>query len=114
MDVADQFEKIRVFFADDGSVPILEEVSRTFVSFVEGDGVTGHEFAHDLAERGRACSQEEVKMIRNQGPGIALRLGFFEDDSEPFQETLSVVVIKKELAAFDSPGHDVLEKARGV
>ena len=65
-------------------------------------------------------------MIRNQGPGpreigfafhgvnVALGLGFFEDDGEPFQERLAVLVVEKDLSSFDSPGHDVLQKAGGV
>ena len=42
MDVADQLQEVRVFFADDGFVAVLKEMARTFMSFVEGDGVTGH------------------------------------------------------------------------
>ena len=53
-------------------------------------------------------------MIRNQGPGVALRLSFFEDVGEPFQKRLAVLVIEEDLSTFDSPGHDVLEKAGGV
>jgi len=54
MDVADQFEEIRIFFADDGFVAVLEEMACAFVSFVEGHGVSGHEAAHYVAEWGRA------------------------------------------------------------
>ena len=53
-------------------------------------------------------------MIRNQGPGVALRLGFFEDVGEPFQKRLTVLVVEKDLSTFYSPGHDVLEKAGGI
>jgi len=114
VNIADQFEKIRVFFADDGFVPVLKKMPCALMSFVEGDGVTGHEFAHDLAEGRRAGAQEKVKMIRDQGPGVTLGLGFFQDASKPFQETLAILVVQKELATFDSPGHDVLEKAGGI
>ena len=53
-------------------------------------------------------------MIRNQGPGVALRLGFLEDDGEPLQERLAVFVIEEDFSSFYSPGHDVLEEAGGV
>jgi len=33
------------------------------VSLVEGDGVTGHKAAHDFAEWGCSCSNEQVKMV---------------------------------------------------
>ena len=53
-------------------------------------------------------------MVRNQGPGVALCLGFFEDDGEPFQEGLPIFIVKEDLSSFYSPGHDVLEEAGGV
>jgi len=53
-------------------------------------------------------------MVWNQGPGVALRLGFFEDAGKPFQERLAVVVIEEDLSSFYSPGHNVLEEAGGV
>ena len=53
-------------------------------------------------------------MIWNQGPGVTLRLGFFEDVGEPFQERLAVFVIEEDLSTFYSPGHDVLEEAGGI
>jgi len=54
VDVADQFQKIGVFFAYDGFITVLEKVPTAFVPFVEGDGIARHEAAHDPAERGRA------------------------------------------------------------
>ena len=54
MDVADQRHEIRFFFADDRFISVLEEVTTTFVAFIEGDSVPGHETANDFAERRRA------------------------------------------------------------
>lgn len=56
MDISDQFQEIRIFFANYRLVSVLEEVSRAFMSFVECNGVSGHEAAHDFAEWGRAGS----------------------------------------------------------
>lgn len=53
-------------------------------------------------------------MIRNQGPSIALGLGFFEDVGESFKERLPIFIVKKDLSSFYSPCHDVLEEAGGV
>ena len=84
------------------------------MSFVEGNSITGHEAAHYVAQWCRACTQKKVKMVWNQGPSVALGLGFFEDAGESFQERLAVIVIQKDLSSFYSPGHDVLEEAGGV
>ena len=114
MDVADQLQEIGVFFADHGFVSVLEEVAATFVSFVEGYRIPGHQPAHDPAERGRAGAQKDVKMVWDQGPGVTLGLGFFENDCEPIEEGFAVLVISEYLSSFYSPGHNVLEKARSV
>ena len=43
-----------------------------------------------------------------------MRLGFLEDDRDPFEEGVAILVIFKDFSSFYPPGHDVLEKARGV
>jgi len=53
MNVADEFQKIWIFFADDRFVSVLEKVTTTFVAFIKGDSVPSHETAHHLAERDR-------------------------------------------------------------
>ena len=53
-------------------------------------------------------------MVRNQGPGVALRLGFFEDDGEPFQEELPIFIVKEELSSLNPPGHHMLQQAGSV
>jgi len=97
-------QRICIGFEKDGPAP----------GGIEGDRVTGHETSHDLAERGRAGAQEKVKMVWDQGPGVALGLRFFEDAGEPFQERPTIFVVEEDLSSFDSPGHDVLEEAGGV
>jgi len=66
MDVSDEFHEVRIFFTDNGFVSVLEKVATPFMAFVKGNGIAGHEAAHDFAERGRAGSQQKMKMIWNQ------------------------------------------------
>ena len=54
MDVADEFQAIRIFFADNGFVSVLKKVATSFMALVECYGVSGHETAHGFAEWGRA------------------------------------------------------------
>ena len=56
MDIADKFQEIGIFLADDGFVAVLKKVATTFMLFVEGNRVSGHETAHDFAEWSRAGS----------------------------------------------------------
>ncbi|MFW6148213.1 MAG: hypothetical protein ACOC6B_07475 [Thermodesulfobacteriota bacterium] len=108
VDIADQFEEIRVFFADDGLVSVLEEVACAFVPFVEGDG------ASPCRGVWGRCAEGGENMVRNQGPGVTLCFGLFQDNGEAVEEGLAICVIEEELAAFDASGHDVLEEAGGV
>ena len=42
MDIADKFQEIRIFFADDGFIPVLEEMAAPFMPLIEGDSMAGH------------------------------------------------------------------------
>jgi len=53
-------------------------------------------------------------MVWDQCPGIALGLGFFEDDGKTIKEGVAVLVVSEKLPPFNAPGHDVLEEAGGV
>lgn len=53
-------------------------------------------------------------MVRDQSPGVALGLGLFQDAGQTVEKSLPIFVVAEELAALDSPGHDVLEEAGGV
>jgi len=114
MDVTNQLQEVGVFLANNGFVSVLKEVAGAFVAFIESDGISGHEFPHDLAEGGRAGAQEQVKMIRDQGPRVTLGLGLFQNDGQAVEKGLAVFVVKEELAAFDATGHDVLKEAGGI
>lgn len=87
---------------------------RLCLLFIEGHGIAGHQPPHDLADRRRTGTQQQVKMVWNQRPGITLGLGFFEDDREAVEEGLSVDVILEERPSLNSSGHHVLQKAGSV
>ena len=114
MDVANKLQEIGIFFADDGFVSVLEEVPRAFMSFVEGNGVSGHEAAHEFTKWSGAGSQKEVKMVWDQGPGVTLGLGLFEDICQAIEEGVAVLVISEDLCSIYSAGHNVLEEAGSV
>ena len=52
------------------------------MAFVEGDGIAGHEAAHDFAQRCFAGAQKKMKVIRNETPCIALGVCCFKDESK--------------------------------
>jgi len=108
MDIPDQLQEVRIFFADDGFVAVLEEVPCPFVSLVEGNGVPGHQFPHNLAERSKPGAQEHVKMVRDQGPGVALGLGLFQDTGKATEEGFPILIILEDFSSFYPPCHYML------
>ena len=63
MDVANQFQKISIFLTYNGFVSILKEVPDALMAFIESNCISGHQAAHDLAQRCRSCTQQEMKMV---------------------------------------------------
>ena len=78
------------------------------MAFVEGNGVACHKTTHDLAEWRKTSAEQEVKMVWNERPGVALGLSFLKNHSKSFQEGLAVLVILEDLFTFNPSGHDVL------
>jgi len=58
--VANPFQEVYVFFADNRFVPVLEEVAAAFMALVEGHAITRHQAAHNLAQWSRAGTQQGV------------------------------------------------------
>mgnify|MGYP006995681245 CR=1 FL=1 len=71
---------------------------------VERDRISGHQPVHDLAERDGICLEEEMELIRDQSPGVALGLGLIQDTGKPFQKRVSVCVVFEEPGSFDPLG----------
>ena len=114
MDVTYEFQKVRIFFTDDGFISVLEEVTASFVAFVKSNGIASHETTHDLAEWRKTCAQQEMEVVWNERPGVALGLSFLKDKSKSFQEGLAVLVVLEDLSTFNPPGHYMLQEARGI
>jgi len=63
VDVADQLQEVRILFTDNGFITVLEEMTTSFVAFVEGNGIAGHEAAHNLAEWRSASPEQKVETV---------------------------------------------------
>lgn len=53
-------------------------------------------------------------MVWDQGPGVALGLGLFEDICQAIEEGVAVLVIAEELSTFDSPCHYMLQDTGSI
>jgi len=83
-------------------------MTATFVAFIKGHGISGHETAHDFAQGCSTGSQEEMKMIWDQRPGVALGLRLFQNNGQTIQKGFSVLIVSEDFTSFDAAGHHVL------
>ncbi len=60
------------------------------MTLVESERIARHKVAHDLAEWRKTCAQQEMEVVWNERPGVALGLSFLEDHGKSFQEGLAV------------------------
>jgi hypothetical protein len=52
--------------------------------------------------------------VRNQGPSIALCLGFLKDQRQAFKKRDAILIVSKYFSAFDPPGHNMLQGTGGI
>ena len=63
MDVTYQFQQVRVLFAQDGFIAVLEKVAAAMVPEIITDGVPRQEPPHDGGQRASPRSEQKVKVL---------------------------------------------------
>jgi len=93
MDIPHQFQQVRVLLTEDRFVAVLKEITRTVMTLVKRDGIPRQKAPHYLGHRDQACFQEQMEMIRNQRPSIAMRPGLFKNRRETSDKIGAVLII---------------------
>ena len=114
VDIANEFEEVRIFLAHDRLVTVLEEMAPSVVPQVEGDGIAGQESSHEGGQAGRTAAQEEMKVIGNECPGIDARSRFFSDLPKPVKEVLAIPGVSEDGGTIDTSYHDVMQGSFNV
>ena len=68
--IAYEFEKVCVFFTDDGLVSVLKQVPAAPMATVEGPRISRQERSHATRKRSSVSTNQEMKMVRDEYPGI--------------------------------------------
>ena len=114
MNIPGQLQQIIFLFADNRLITILEKMTTSSMTNVECYCISGHKSAHHCTKRRSTSTQQNMEVVRNQDPRVALSLGFLKDDGQTFKKGSAILIVPKDFSAFNSPGHDVLEEAGGV
>jgi hypothetical protein len=76
MDITGQFQQIRILLADDGFIPILEQMAMPLVPSVEINRIARQKLSHAPGKALRSCPHQQMKMILHERPGIHPKRAF--------------------------------------
>ena len=114
MNVAHQFEQIRILPAQDGFIAVLEDVPRSVMTAVEVNRVACRKATHDGGNRHATGSNEQMEMVGNECPSKTARGGLGEKSSEAFDKMVPVGVVEEDLSPLDSTAYDVVQCTRRI
>jgi len=106
MNVTDQLLQVRILFAQDGFVSVLEKVAAAMMSKIIPESIPCQEPPHDGGQRRSACPEQKVKVIWHQRPSVASCLAPDQDRSQTLKEIVPILIGEKDLLSSDStPDH---------
>lgn len=114
VDIANQFEKVGISFAEKRLIAVLEQVPVTIMTSVELLGITGEQSAHDGGDGGCSCSQKKVDMVGNKSPGMTGSRGLGEDGPETAEKVFVVPGTFEDRVLFYASNNDVMKGAGGI
>ena len=112
--VADEFQEIRLRFHHDGFVPVLEQVAHPLVAAIEGPGVPREQGPHAAREGPLPGPDQEVRMIGQEGPGINRPGAVLHQGGQARREVGPVPVVAEERSPLNPAHHDVVEGPGGI
>ena len=114
MEVPHEFEEVRLLLHHKGAVAILEQVALPMVAPVEGAGIAAEPAAHEGGQGPVARAQEEVDVVREQGPREDLDPRGLHLRGEAAEKIVPALGGSEEQRLLDPPGHHVVEDSGGI
>jgi hypothetical protein len=114
MEVADEFQEVRLLLHHDGLVAVLEEMADPLMAAVEGSRVAREERAHAAREGPLPRPEQEVRVVREQGPCVHGEPGRLDQAPHPGTEIAPIGVVPEDGAALEASHHHVVEDPRSI
>jgi hypothetical protein len=108
MDVANQLQQIGILLAENGFITVLEKMPATLVPTVEAHRIPGEQALHDNRYRYIPGAQQQMEMVRHEGPGVTGGSRFAHNLAKPAEKILPVRVILINPAALNPTADDML------
>ena len=114
MDVAHQLQQIDILLAEDGFITVLEKMPAAPVAPVEAYRMPGRQPLHDSRYRHISGPQQQVEVVRHEGPGVSGGSRLSENRTEPADKVLPVRVIPVNTAALNPTTDNMLQRSDGI
>jgi len=108
MDVTHEFLEVGILLADDGLVAVLKQVPDPSMPMIEGDGVPSQKPPHEGWEPARTAPEEEVRMVREQRPGVDGGPGRPADIPESSHESGPVDIVADNRPTFQAADDNMM------
>ena len=114
MYVAHQCENLRVRGDEQRFVAVLEEVPHPVVTQIERLCIARVYSGHHLPEGYLSRSQDEVYVIRHEGPRVTAHSRFGQDPVQSSEQIPIVALVVEEMPSLYSAQQDVMHATRGI
>lgn len=114
VDVADELQEIGFLLAEDGLVAVLEQVAGPLMASVVPDRIGRQKAPHHLCKRVPSRPEEQMKVVRDEGEGVAVRLRLVKDHAEAVKKEVPVIIITEDHPPLDASRNDVMQGTCGI
>jgi len=95
VNIAYQFKKIGFFFTNDGLVAVLEQVTGAVMTKIEINRISGEETTHEAGKLQPVTPQQQMEMVRNQRPRVAIGFSVDQQPVKPVKKTSAIIIVEK-------------------
>ena len=114
MDVAHQLQQIGILLAEDGFITVLEKMPAAPVATVKAYRIPGKQPLHYSRDRNISGPQQQVEMVRHEGPSVTGGPRLSENLTEPAEKILPVRVISVNTPALNPTADNMLQRSGGI
>jgi hypothetical protein len=109
MDVADQLPQISILLANNGLVPVLEQLAIAPMAPIEAHHLTREQPLPQVRQTIGPASKQKMCVVAHQHPGIAASLGLRNQILQSPDEVSTISSISEDRPLLDPPDNDVVD-----
>ena len=112
MDIADQFQKIRLLFADNRFIAVLKQMPIPKVTAIVEDCVAGQKLSHKYGEARSPVFQQQMSMVGHECPCVDFCTCCCSCNTQTRYEQMTIIIIFHNPVSLDSPHHHMMQGSR--